>query len=168
MNKHNDNTATDAVPSHRPGRRWLLALTLAVAAGASLAAGGSGILGHHRAGQHMAMDPAAMDKHIDKMIEQVLPDGTPEQKTRIAAIARSACADLRPAHDSIQQGHARVHELLMAPVIDRAALEQLRSEQMQQMDLVSKRMLAALEDAADVLNPAQRARLAEHLAKHMH
>jgi Spy/CpxP family protein refolding chaperone len=56
----------------------------------------------------------------------------------------------------------------MAPVVDRAALEQLRVEQMQRMDLVSRRILVAVEDAADVLTPEQRARFAEQLRSRMH
>jgi Spy/CpxP family protein refolding chaperone len=56
----------------------------------------------------------------------------------------------------------------MAPVIDRAALERLRAEQMQRMDVISRRILAAVEDAAEVLTPEQRAKFAEHLRQHMH
>jgi Spy/CpxP family protein refolding chaperone len=53
-------------------------------------------------------------------------------------------------------------------VIDRAALEQLRAQQMQRMDFISKRILAAVEDAADVLTPEQRLKFAEHLRARMH
>ena len=77
-------------------------------------------------------------------------------------------ADLRPMHAQFRQAHARAHELLMAPTIDRAALEQLRAAQMQQMDVISRRILAAVEDAADVLTPEQRAKFAQHLRSRMH
>jgi Spy/CpxP family protein refolding chaperone len=65
----------------------------------------------------------------------------------------------------MRQGHLRAHQLLTAPAIDRAALEELRVQQMQQMDLISKRILVAVADAAEVLTPAQRAKLAGHLGK---
>jgi Spy/CpxP family protein refolding chaperone len=168
MNTHNDNTAA---PAPRAKWRWLItaALVLAAgAAGASFANGGPGLPGHHGRAGHMAMDPAAMDAHIDKMVEQFAADASPDQKARVAAIAKAAMADLRPAHEQFRQAHARAHELLMAPVIDRAALEQLRAAQMQRMDFISRRILAAVEDAADVLTPEQRAKLAEHLRAHMH
>jgi protein CpxP len=175
MNKHNDKASDHAAArKHRPGRRWILAATLAVAAGAmatastSFAGSGDGMFGHHHHGQRMAMDPAALDKHIDSMVNQVLADGTSEQKAKMAGIVKSALADLRPAHDQFHQARARAHALLTAPVIDRAALEQLRVEQMQQIDLVSKRILAAVEDAAELLTPAQRVKFAEHLGKRMH
>jgi Spy/CpxP family protein refolding chaperone len=77
-------------------------------------------------------------------------------------------ADLRPAHEQFRQAHARAHELLTAPVIDRAALEQLRAQQMQRMDFISRRILAAVEDAADALTPEQRLKFAEHLRARMH
>jgi Spy/CpxP family protein refolding chaperone len=36
------------------------------------------------------------------------------------------------------------------------------------MDFISRRVLAAVEDAADVLTPEQRAKFAEHLGRRMH
>jgi len=176
MNTHNDNPAGHAAaptPTPRSGRRWLIAAALAVAAGAgaagaSFASSGPGLLHHPGHAGHMAMDPAAMDAHIDRMVEKFADGASPDQKARVAAIAKAAVADLRPAHQQFRQAHARAHELLMAPVIDRAALEQLRAAQMQQMDFISRRILAAVEDAADVLTPEQRAKFAEHLGRPMH
>jgi Spy/CpxP family protein refolding chaperone len=174
MNTHDDSKpGNTTVPAARPKRRWLVAAALAVAAGAagvSLANGLPALPGHHGHGGHgalMAMDPAAMDAHIDKMVEQFAADASPDQKARVAAIAKAAVADLRPTHEAFRQAHARAHALLTAPVIDRAALEQLRAEQMQRMDLMSRRALAAVEDAADVLTPEQRVKFAEHLKAHM-
>jgi len=173
MNTHNDNQAGHAArtSTSRAGRRWLIVAALAVAvgaAGASFASGGAGLLHHPGHAGHMAMDPAAMDAHIDKMVAQLADGASPDQQARVAAIAKAAVADLRPAHEQFRQAHARAHELLMAPVIDRAALEQLRAAQMQQMDLISRRIVAAVEDAAEVLTPEQRAKFADHLRQHMH
>jgi Spy/CpxP family protein refolding chaperone len=173
MNTHNDNHAGHSASSAPgAGRRWLIAVVaLAMAtgaAGASLAGSGPGLLHHSRHPGHMAMDPAAMDAHIDKMVAQLADGASPDQKARVAAIAKSAVADLRPAHEQFRQAHARAHELLMAPVIDRAALERLRETQVQQMDIISRRILAAVADAAEVLTPEQRAAFAEHLRRQMH
>jgi protein CpxP len=177
MNTHNDNPAGHAAsPAPRSGRRWLIAAALAVAvsaAGASFAGAGAGagLLGHAGHGGHaghMAMDPAALDAHVDKMVEQLAADASPDQKARVAAIAKAAMADLRPAHAQFRRAHTQAHELLLAPVIDRAALERLRATQVQQMDAISRRVLAAVEDAADVLTPAQRVAFAERLKQRMH
>jgi Spy/CpxP family protein refolding chaperone len=49
------------------------------------------------------------------------------------------------------------------PVIDKAAVEELRSSRMAMLDDASKRAVAALLEAAEVLDPAQRAALAARL-----
>ena len=176
MNTHNDKHAGDAATTTttsaapRSGRRWLIAATLVVAAaaaGRSFADGGPGLPGHSHHLAHIPADPAALAGHVDKMIEQFAADASPDQKARLAAIARSAMVELGPMHAQLRQAHARAHALLMAPVVDRAALEQLRVEQMQRMDVLSRRILAAVEDAADVLTPEQRARFSEQLQAHM-
>jgi hypothetical protein len=56
----------------------------------------------------------------------------------------------------------------MAPVIDRAALEQWRAAQMQRMDVMSRRVAAAVEDGAEVLTPEQRTACAGRLGSLMH
>jgi Spy/CpxP family protein refolding chaperone len=173
MNTLNDNNANHtAAPAPRSGRRSLIAIALATAvaaaAGTSFASSGPVLPGHHGHAGHMAMAPADMDAHIDKVVEQCAADASADQKARLAAIAKAAVADLRPAHEQFRQTHARAHELLMAPVIDRAALEQLRAAQMQRIDFTSRRMLAAWEDAADVLTPEQRAKCAEKLRTRLH
>jgi Spy/CpxP family protein refolding chaperone len=173
MNTQDDTSTTISAPPARAKRRWVaLAAALAVAAGSAgasaSATGGWSMHGHHGRAGHMSMDPAALDAHIDKMVDKLAADASADQKARVAAIARTALADLRPIHEQFRQGHARAHELLMAPVIDRAALEQLRALEMQRMDLMSRRILAAVEDAADVLTPEQREKFAAHLRSRMH
>jgi Spy/CpxP family protein refolding chaperone len=71
-------------------------------------------------------------------------------------------------HEQRRQTYARAHTLLMTPVDDRAALEQLRTAHVQQFDAGSRRILEAVADAADVLTPEQRLRFAGHLRQLMH
>jgi protein CpxP len=154
------------------GRGWILAGLLAFTAGmaglagAGLAQGGQALHGMHGMAGHgdmMATDPAAMDAHFDKMIAEMLPDGTPDQKARLKAIARAVHADLGGVHAQFRQAHQRAHLLLLQPAVDRAGLEALRVEQVRQVDVVSRRVVQALADAAEVLTPEQRARFAAHL-----
>jgi Spy/CpxP family protein refolding chaperone len=56
-------------------------------------------------------------------------------------------------------------QLLSQPQVDRAALEALRAKQAQAMDQISRRFTQSLADAADVLTPEQRAKLAERMEK---
>ncbi len=163
--------------SHTPTKkrfapRWIMAAVLTVAVGATgaaaaMAGGGFGFP-HGGMGHHGKVDPANAAKHIDKMVERILADGTPQQKARLAEIAKAAFADLMPVHSQFRDAHKRAHELLMAPSIDRMALEALRAEQMGRADAMSRRVLAAVADAAEVLTPAQRLRFAEHMKKRMH
>ncbi|UOD32115.1 Spy/CpxP family protein refolding chaperone [Massilia violaceinigra] len=155
----------------RRGRRWLVGAALGLAAGAlslagaSFASEGRGMHGHRA---HLAtMDPATAGKHIDKMVAHLLSDGTDEQKARVSAIAKAAFADLQPLHRDFKAGHEQAHDLLTAPAIDRAALEQLRVREVERIDQISKRILAAVEDAAEVLTPDQRVRFAAHMKKRM-
>jgi Spy/CpxP family protein refolding chaperone len=172
MNIHNENHAGHAArPAPRSARRWIISVALAVAvsaAGASFANGGAGLLSHPGHAGHMAMNPAAIDTHIDKIVAQLAAGASPDQKARVAAIAKAAMADLRPEHEQFHRAHTQARALLMAPVIDRAALEQLRATQMRQADVISRRVLTAVEDAADVLTPEQRVALADHLSHRMH
>jgi len=172
MNEHNDTTT--ASPAKRSPRRWAIAAALVAAigatgvAGASYAGEGFGMHGHGRHGKMANMDPATAAKHIEKMIERIAPDATAQQKARLSEIAKTAFADLKPMHGQFRESRKRAHELLMQPTIDRVALEQLRVEQMQRADAVSKRILAAVADAAEVLTPEQRVAFQKHMQKRMH
>ncbi len=180
MNQHNDSpTAIDrqSPPARKAGagRRWMLAAALVAAVGATGLAGASyageamaGLHGGHGGARHHGMDPARAAKHIDRMIAKIAPEASAQQQARLKEIANAAFADLKPLRAELRSTHERAHALLMAPVVDRAALEALRVEQVQRFDAVSKRLTAALADAADVLTPEQRLRFAEHMKKGMH
>jgi periplasmic protein CpxP/Spy len=168
MNERNETTSPGKVA--RIGRRWVIAAGLVAAIGATGVAGASYAgegFGMHGRGHHGKMDPAKAEKHIEKMVERIAGDGTPQQKARLTEIAKSAFADVRPIHAQFREAHQRVHELLTQPVVDRVALEQLRVEQMQRADAISKRILTAVADASDVLTPEQRVRFHQHM-KRMH
>jgi hypothetical protein len=105
MNTHNHHQAGNAaVSTPRTGRRWLIAAALAVAAataGVSFASDGPGLPhhpGHGGHAGHMAMDPAAMDAHIDKMVAQFADGASPDQQARVAAIFKAAVGRRQPPH----------------------------------------------------------------------
>jgi periplasmic protein CpxP/Spy len=107
-------------------------------------------------------DAAGMiERRIDHMIKAI--NGTPEQKAKLTSIAQAAMADMKPLREQHMAARKRGIELLAAPTIDRGALEQLRIQQMQVADSMSRRMLAQMSDAAEVLTPAQRVQLAEKM-----
>ena len=169
MSEHNNTTDGFTAKSRtRPALRWLGAAAVALALGATSVAGAGafGVMpGHARHGQ---VDPATAAKHIDNMVDTIAAESTPRQKARLVEIAKAAFTDLHSMHGQMDAGHKRVHELLMQPVVDRGALELVRVEQIGRMDAMSKRLLAAVADASDILTPEQRLRFHELMKKHMH
>jgi Spy/CpxP family protein refolding chaperone len=168
MNTDKDSTTQPgAANPQRAWRRWTIAAALAVAAGTAFAGYANGLPAVHGPHRHMATTPEAMQAHIDRMVEQCAGDASADQKARLAAIARAAIADLGPVHEQFRKDHARAHALLTAPAIDRAALEQWRAAQVQAIDAMSRRVLAAVEDGAEQLTPEQRAACAGRLGMPM-
>lgn len=154
-------------------RRWTLtgaAIAASVAAVASAFAwhgrAQAQPFGHHHGGWQ-SMDPATLGRRLDAMVGWALADidATPEQRDRISAIFKAAANDLMPMRESHRRARQESLQLIGAPTIDRDRLEALRVQQMQLADSVSRRMLQAMEDAAAVLNPDQRAKLAAKWAE---
>ncbi|TAN47970.1 MAG: periplasmic heavy metal sensor [Betaproteobacteria bacterium] len=141
---------------------------LAAGIGAKAWAHGGPGHGHHARGfMSGPMDPAQMDARIERMVKHlaVEVDATPEQRAKLTAIAKSAATELQPMRAKARDARKRGMELLAAPSVDRAAIERLRSEQIQAADAASKRLSQALADAAEVLTPEQRVKLAQHFQK---
>jgi len=122
-------------------------------------------LGPFRPGACGHMDPAQVEKKIDRIAGWIVEDldGTPEQQAKLAAIAKAAAKDLEPLHDELVAGKQEVVAILTAEKVDRAALEAHRVRHVQLMEQASERLVAAVADAADVLTPEQRAKAAARL-----
>ena len=105
-----------------------------------------------------------IERHADHMLKQV--SATPEQQAKIHAIIEAAAKDIDPIRKTMTGTRAAMRTLLTAPQIDRTAIETLRAQRIAGMDQVSQRMTKALADAADVLTPDQRQKLATIEAKH--
>jgi Spy/CpxP family protein refolding chaperone len=131
--------------------------------GITHAQGGPGS-GHfmHRMGKG-AMDPETVGKFIDWRVSAMLSevDATAEQKNRIGEIAKTAAKELMPLREQHKAARDKAMTLLVAASVDRAALEKVRADELALAETVSRRITRAVADAAEVLTPAQRARLAE-------
>jgi Spy/CpxP family protein refolding chaperone len=118
--------------------------------------GGGGFMGG-------PLTPAQVDDRIDRMTKHMAIelDATADQQAKIAGIAKSAVGDLRALREKAQAARAQAVTLLTAPTIDRTAIERLRTEQIGLAETASKRIAQALADAAEVLNPEQRKKVAD-------
>ena len=167
---------TDPISSRTPAnprrRRWLVGaaiigsfvaggLTLPIIAAQAQDAAMSGMMGGPG---HGAMHAQAM-AHIQQMLDKV--SATPEQKSRIEAILHAGFTSMGAMHGDMQATHTRLHQLLTAPTIDRQALEALRASQIASLDQASRKLVDSMADAAEVLTPAQRAKLGA-LMQEMH
>ncbi len=123
---------------------------------------GPGAGGDHERGGRGPMSPERAAAMSERMVERLARtvDATPEQKAKLSQIAKAAAGDLASLRKEGGDLRKQSLDLLKAPAVDRAAIESLRSRQMAIMDALSKRTTAAMADAAEVLTPEQRAKLA--------
>ncbi|EXL02667.1 Spy/CpxP family protein refolding chaperone [Aquamicrobium defluvii] len=145
--------------------RWIVAGGVAVLALAGIGAAGAMGGGQGMGQQFMEMGMRHGGHFAGRGFSRALDavDATAEQEDRIWAIIDDARAELRPVMREFRDTRATVMELLAAQTIDRAAAETLRAERIATIDEASKKMVAAALDAAEVLTPEQRAKLAEQM-----
>lgn len=156
--------------AHRHGHRFArLLFVIGVATVASLAGGYAGKTFAQGTGPRPIMgaphDPAPTGERIERMVKRFADgvDATPEQKQRLTVIAQDLARDMAPQREKQRALRQRSVDLLAAPVIDRAAIEAARAEQQALMDAGSRRFTQALADAAEVLTPEQRVKMAERM-----
>lgn len=152
-------------------RRALVVGSVAVAAGltgafaSSAYSQGFGPPWQHRPFWGQTFDPAAVEDRADKIVRHlsIEVDATTDQQERLRTIVRSAVRDLIPLREKAVNSRMRGRDLLTQTTIDRAAIEQLRSDQMALADQASRRIAQAIGDAASVLTPEQRRKIAERI-----
>lgn len=142
-------------------------ITLATLAGGVAAGIGFKAFGYGRRHGYGPIDPADLERHVDRMLKHLYVeiDATDAQKQQLDPIVRQAAKDLAPMRENLHAARRQAIELLTQERIDPAALEALRSKQIQLADEASRRLTRALADAAEVLTPEQRKGLAAHFAR---
>jgi Spy/CpxP family protein refolding chaperone len=114
------------------------------------------------------IDPEQMSKMAEKRTEHILSevDASKEQKAKTIEIVKKSVVNGAPLAELMRGNHEKIVTLLKAKEIDKAAIEQLRSEQLKTMDEISKQMTQTVLAIAELLTPEQRAKLAENMSKH--
>jgi protein CpxP len=156
-----DHDANEPKKTSRYGTAFVvgvgLAAVIAIGAGAAIAQGGWGPGGMGPG--HMGMRFA--EHRFERVMDEI--GATDEQQDKIFAIVDRTRAELRPMGREFRGMHEEVAALLTAPTIDRAAVEALRAKRIAEVDEASKKAVAAVIEAAEVLTPEQRAKLAAEM-----
>lgn len=139
----------------------LLLGALSLGAAMAVAQGPMNGPGEHggRSGPGMLMGSGHMGHMLDAA------DASEAQRAQIKQIMSAAQADLKAQREAGRKLHEQGLALFTAPVIDAAAIEAHRQQMLAQHDQMSRRMSQAMTEAAKVLTPEQRARLAEKMKK---
>jgi protein CpxP len=163
---------TDPITS-RPAtarKKWVLGAVMATA----FLAGGLTVSGlaafADDAGAHGMMAGGDGHGHMEAMAHMTAAltavGATADQKARIGTILHAGLKPIMDVHHGMGELHGSLLKLLTASTIDRGALEQMRAAQIAELDQASRTATQALADAAEVLTPDQRAKLAGMIAEH--
>ena len=111
------------------------------------------------------MTDAEIEKKVDRMVKHVAIeiDATPEQQTKISKLFIALAKDLKPMRGQMRDSGRQVHDLQLANKIDREALEKIRAARLAAAERLSKAIVNAVADAAEILNPEQRKVLEERI-----
>lgn len=174
-----EHNAADAKPIRASG--WSFP-KLSLAVGAAMAALiGVGALTAHSAGgdgegrggwgMHRMMGDHGKGGHdrggrfMENRLGDILKDAgaSQEQADKIKTLLQQARTDMEPLRDGMRGSRDEMVALLKAPTVDAAAVEKLRADRIAAMDEASKKAVASVIEAANVLTPEQRAKLATEL-----
>lgn len=111
----------------------------------------------HR-GDFSQMSDEEIEKKITRAVKHVSIEieATPEQEAKITALATALAKDMKPLHGEFKAAGQEMQKLLLADTIDRQAMEKIRLERLAEADRVSKELVEALADVAEVLTVEQR------------
>lgn len=137
-----------------------VAAALALGGVAAQAQPGAG--GHH-GGPAMMAPGGLFGGHLEHMLDLV--NATDSQRSQIEAIFKAARQDLSGQRDAGMKLHQQMATLYTATNIDAAAIEATRVQISAQHEAASKRLSQASIDAARVLTPEQRVKIAEVMKK---
>src|SRR5262245_38355910 len=153
--------AKTLVPTSMHGARMLFATLLLALTGAVVS------LAHAQAATPASPGPAfghhefGGGRMLERMLDSV--NASADQRSRIHDIMKSAMTDVRAQREASRGLREQALNLFAQPTVDARAVESLRQQMLQQHDQSSRRWMQAMLDASAVLNPDQRAQLADRM-----
>jgi Spy/CpxP family protein refolding chaperone len=125
--------------------------------------GHGGSWAHRRGGfgAHLLKDPEGAKRHAGMAVEWALRgvDASEGQKAEARRITDRLVDGLGPLAAKHREHREAIHGMLAGSEVDRAALEQLRRQELTLADQASKLAVDAFADLAEVLTPQQRQEL---------
>lgn len=119
--------------------------------------------GHH--GGFSNLSETEIEARVERMVKHVAIeiDATAEQQEKITTLVTALAADLKPIREQMRTTREEITELLVADTIDRAALEDVRSAGIAEAERISKNLVKAAADVAEILSTEQREMLNERI-----
>jgi len=117
----------------------------------------------HHGGPAMMAPGGLFGGHMDHLLDAV--NATDAQRSQIEAIFKAARQDLAGQRDAGMKLHQQMATLYTATNIDAAAIEAVRVQMSALHETASKRLSQASIDAARVLTPEQRTKIADLMKK---
>ncbi len=120
---------------------------------------------HRKRGDWSKMTDEQIEKRVGRFVKHVAIEieATDEQTTKITTLLTSVAKNMRPVRGEFKDAGKQMQTLLTAETVDRAAMEKVRSERVAKVDSLSKELMTAMADAAEVLTVEQRKVLAERV-----
>jgi protein CpxP len=122
--------------------------------------------GWRRGGSHFgSMSAEEREKQIVRMVKHLAVeiDATSEQQTKLVTLIKSVAEDMLPMKAKMHESREQALKLLTATTIDREAIETMRLAKLAEADTISKNLVTAVADAAEILTPEQRKTVAERI-----
>lgn len=144
-------------------RRKTIGTVVAVALGLAGSVGATAWAYHGGGGR-----PAFMKRMAAHMLDDALDAAsvTPEQRTAIHAARDRVFAALEVAHQDREARREAALQIWQADRVDEARVEALRAQVQAEHQRVGDALVQALREVHDVLTPAQRTALADHVRAH--
>lgn len=163
-----DDTDNEDRGQKRRRRRRKIGYIVGASVAAMIGVLGVGAIMTH--GFHAGWHDGGFERFVDSRIDRILDriDATDDQRSKVKPVLINASGEIRDLYLEMREGRKSLVAALTGQKVDRQSIETLRAASLASMDQASRRMLQALADAAEVLTPEQRAKIAEKIARYDH